>query len=107
MAHQDHGRKDTGCSHAHDLHRALRWLLAKVSLTSVGWRVDCTWTPLKLVFVGLLWAWSDEKTLIDRFVTSRKMMVHLYPHDPEPAKSYQAFLKLLRKWTGVWLAVWR
>lgn len=107
MAHQDDGRTDTQCSQAHDLHRALQWLLSKVSLTCVRWRSDCTWTPLKLVFAGLLWAWSDEKTLIDRFVTSRKMIVHLYPHESKPAKSYQAFLKLLRKWTGVWLDLLR
>src|SRR5437870_4509253 len=107
MAHQDHGRKDTGCSQAHDVHRALQWLLARVSLTHVGWRVDCTWTPLKLVFAALLWAWSDEKTLIERFVTSRKMILHLYPHASKPAKSYQAFLKLLRKWTAVWLDLLR
>src|SRR5262249_10269237 len=44
---------------------------------------------------------------IDRFITSRKMIVHLYPHDAKPAKSYQAFLKLLRKWTGVWLDLLR
>ena len=62
---------------------------------------------MKVVFAGLLWAWSDEKTLIDRFVTSRKMILQLYPDDSKPAKSYQAFLKLLRKWTGVWLDLLR
>jgi IS4 transposase len=81
------------------LHKALRWLLVGVSLTGIAFRPDCTWTPQTLMFAALLWAWSDEKTLIERFVTARKIITNLYDDQQEPAGSYQAFIKLLRKWT--------
>ena len=45
----------------------MQWWMAGVSLGGIAFRPDCTWTPETLVFAGLLWAWSDEKTLIERF----------------------------------------
>ena len=62
-------------------------------------RAECTWTPETLVFAALLWAWSDEKTLIERFTIARKIIINRYGEQQEPAGSYQAFIKLLRKWT--------
>ncbi len=99
MTHQDQGRNGSGCSHACDLHKALRWLTAGVSLGGIALRSDCTWAPQTLVFAAMLWAWSDEKTLIERFTTARKIIIYLYANQQEPAGSYQAFVKLLRKWT--------
>ena len=99
MAHQDQGRNGSSCSHAQDLHHALRWLLMGASLSGITFRPDCTWTPQTLVFAALLWAWSDEKTLIERFATSRKIIIQCFGRQYEPAGSYQAFIKLLRKWT--------
>ena len=104
MSHQDQGRNN-GCLNAHDLHKALRWLLASVSLNGVMFRFDCTWTPLSLVWAAMLWAWSDEKTLIERFSTSRKIIKLLLGKQAEPATSYQAFVKLLRKWTAALLQI--
>jgi hypothetical protein len=69
------------------------------SMGGIMFRPECTWTPQTLVFAGLLWAWSDEKTLIERFTTARKIIINRYPEQQEPAGSYQAFIKLLRKWT--------
>lgn len=105
MAHQDQGLAVSPCSHAHDLHQALRWLLVGVSLSGIALRPDCTWTPQSLVFMGLLWAWSDERTLIERFTTARKIIIDRFGEQREPAGSYQAFIKLLRKWTERWLTV--
>lgn len=94
MAHQDQGR----CG-AHELQRALRWLLPVVSLTPLPLRKSCTWTTQQLAAVGLLWAWSDEPTLVERFATARQIICQRPVGQPEPATSYQAFTKLLRKWT--------
>lgn len=105
MAHQDQGRKGSSCSHARDLCQALRWLLAGVSLRGIVFRADCTWTPRSLVLAGLLWAWSDEKTLRERFAAARKIIMHCLGRQHQPAASYQAFIKLLRKWTEPLLAV--
>jgi hypothetical protein len=104
MSHQDQGR-NSGCLNAYDLHKALRWLLARVALDGIVFRLDCTWTPLTLVWAAMLWAWSDEKTLIERFATARKVIKLLPGKQAEPATSYQAFVKLLRKWTAALLQI--
>lgn len=107
MAHQDRGRKPARGTHAHDLYCALRWLLAGVSLRGIVFRSNCTWTPKYLVFMGLLWAWSDEKTLLERFAAAWKIISKWCGEQSQPAKTYQAFMKLLRRWTEPLLAVLR
>jgi hypothetical protein len=99
MTHQDQGRNGSVRSHAYDLHKALRWLMVGTSMGGIVFRPECTWTPQTLVFAALLWAWSDERTLIERFTTARKIITNRYAEQQEPAGSYQAFIKLLRKWT--------
>ena len=44
MAHQDQGRNGSSGSNAHDLHAALRWLLAGVSWRGIAFRFNCTWS---------------------------------------------------------------
>jgi hypothetical protein len=107
MAHQDRGWKADRCSHAHDLRRALRWLLTGVSFSGIVFRFDCTWTPRNLVCMGLLWAWSDEQTLLERFTAARKIIRSWLGEQHQPATSYQAFVKVLRKWTEPLLSVLR
>lgn len=68
-------------------------------MSGIVFRPDCTWTPANLLFAGLLWAWSDEKTLIERFTAARKIIIHFDAEQSEPAESYQAFLKMLGRWT--------
>lgn len=99
MAHQDQGRGRSECSHACDLHRALQWLTVGMSMFGIAFRPDCSWTPHTLVFAALLWAWSDEKTLIERFMISRKIIINRCGRQRQPAGSYQAFIKMLCKWT--------
>ncbi len=100
MTHQDQGRNGSECSHACDLHKALQWWMVGASLGGIAFRPDCTWTPETVVFASLLWAWSDEKTLLERFSTARKIIINRYAEQPEPPGSHQAFIKLLRKWTA-------
>ena len=38
----------------------------------------CTWTPRLLATTALLWAWSDEGTLVDRFWAVRRIVLHLF-----------------------------
>ena len=99
MSHQDQeGRK---CRfNAEYLKRALQWLLRSVTWSSVACRSDCSWAVPQLVAAALVWAWSDELTLADRFRTARKIIQFLFAPQQEPATSYQAFVKLLRRWTG-------
>lgn len=99
MTHQDRGSRGSECTHAGDLHKALRWLTAGAALRGIAFRFDCTWTPRLLAFAALLWAWSDEKTLGERFTIARKIIINRLGKQQEPAGSYQAFIKLLVKWT--------
>ena len=97
MSHQDHGRKVQ--FHYEYLRRALAWLLPGAALTCISFRADCTWSASQLAAAALLWAWSDESTLGERFQTTRKIIQTLFPRQQKPAGSYQAFTKLLRRWT--------
>jgi len=105
MVHQDQGRRGAERTCADDLFQALRWITAKVKWSEIRFRKDATWTARALVWAAVLWAWSDEKTLGDRFATARKITRRGFPRQDEPAKSYQAFTKLLRRWTPTLLTL--
>lgn len=95
MFHRDSGvRLQLVC-----LRQCLRWLLAGIDWSAIRFRKDCHWTPKTLVAGALLWAWSDESTLVERFATVRKIASCLGDEQQQLAKSYQAFTKILRRWT--------
>ncbi|MBX3436379.1 MAG: IS4 family transposase, partial [Planctomycetaceae bacterium] len=104
MSHQDRHagsvRVNSVC-----LREALQWLMRGVNWSGVVLRDDCTWTPRWLAAGALLWAWSNEDTLAERFACSRRLIGHQRADSIEPAGSYQAFLKLLQRWTNRLLAV--
>lgn len=81
------------------LRQCLRWLLAGIDWRSITFRDDCSWTPKTLVTAALLWAWSDEQTLGERFYTVRRIVRCLQKEQQQLATSYQAFTKILRRWT--------
>jgi hypothetical protein len=81
------------------LQQCLRWLLAGIDWSTITFRNDCRWTPRTLVGGALLWAWSDELTLVERFRTVRKIAIRLAGGQQQLAKTYQAFMKVLRRWT--------
>ena len=98
MSHRDktnHGpRLNAGL-----LRWALYWLFRGIDWSSVRWRADCTWSPRLLATAALLWAWSDESNLGMRFRTAHRIATFLFPGQERVAGSYQAFLKLLGRWT--------
>lgn len=81
------------------LRQCLRWLFAGVDWRAISFRNDCTWTPKTLVTAAVLWAWSDEETLRERFSVVRKIVLSLENEQQQVATSYQAFTKILRRWT--------
>lgn len=99
MRHQDHVLNVGQRAHADDLLCALQWVTAQITWSRITWRKECTWTPRWLVCAALLWAWSDEKTLTERFRIARKIICRLLGEQEQLAGSYQAFIKLLRRWT--------
>src|ERR1700733_4434464 len=104
MSQQDTGRDSWFIYNHQALKRSLDWLLDGVSFAGATFREDCTWTPRLLVMTALLWAWSDEKTLTGRFATARKIACKMCAWLVEPATSYQAFTKVLCKWTDTLVA---
>lgn len=78
---------------------ALRWLLAGIDWSNINLRKDCTWSPKLLTAGALVWAWSDELTLVERFWSSRRLVGHLFATPDSLAHSYQCFTKLLQRWT--------
>ena len=81
------------------LRQCLRWLFAGTDWSSITLRKDCGWTAKTLAAAALLWAWSDELTLGERFRTVRKIVSRLWQGQHQLATSYQAFMKVLRRWT--------
>lgn len=81
------------------LQQCLRWLFAGIDWSSITLRKDCGWTARTLTAAALLWAWSDELTLGERFRTVRKIVFRLREGQQQLATSYQAFMKVLRLWT--------
>ena len=92
--------RDCVCLNSSSLRAALNWLAAGIDWSSIRLRADCTWTPRLLATTALLWAWSDEGTLADRFWAVRRIVLHLFTPATESARTYQAFTKLLRRWTA-------
>jgi Transposase DDE domain len=99
MSHQDTDRHTGSAAHHQALKRALDWLLASARLSDLAFREDCSWTPKGLIFMAILWAWSDEKSLTQRFAHARKVVIAIGVLTRIPAATYQAFLKMLTTWT--------
>lgn len=100
MSHQDTDGHTASVPHHQALKQALDWLLATASLSNVAFREDCSWTPKGLIFAALLWTWSDEKSLSERFFLARKVVMAMAILAGKPAATYQAFLKMLKTWTA-------
>ena len=100
MSHQDPTGHTEPATHHQDLRRVLDWLLAHVDLTAVRFRDLCTWTPQGLTCAALLWAWSSEAALTERFEAARAIAIRACGLSELTAQTYQAFLKLLRAWTA-------
>jgi IS4 transposase len=104
MSHQDKDRCVVR-TNAECLKQALWWLLRHVQWSGIQFREDCTWTPFQLVATAILWAWSDEPTLGERFFTARRIADRLYQPQREFATTSQAFLKMLVRWTTPLVAI--
>ena len=78
---------------------ALQSLLSEVSWSGIKFRQDCSWTPKLLAATALLWAWSGETTVVERFLVVRRIVIFLFSLQHQVAESYQAFIKLLSRWT--------
>jgi hypothetical protein len=99
MSHQDLVRKAASETHAADLWKVFQWLTPARCFESVEFRRSCHWTPRTLVFAALLWSWSDFSKLGRRFQQASQIIRGLFKKQHVPEVSYQAFIKLLDRWT--------
>jgi hypothetical protein len=109
MSHQDRDGHTSYAFNFQALHEALQWLLPSVAALPMGFRADCTWSVSGLAYTSLLWAFSDLDTLSGRFTAARKICIKILgrlarsQNAKAPATSYQAFTKMLRKWTPLFV----
>jgi hypothetical protein len=99
MSHQDPVRKSSSGTHAADLYKVFQWLTPARCFEGIEFRRHCGWTPRMLVFAALLWSWSDFSKLGQRFGQALKISRGLLKKQHVPEVSYQAFMKLLHRWT--------
>jgi len=100
VPHQDKGRDRLPAYNHQALQESVDWILSGATLSSVAFRKECRWSPRSLIATALFWVWSDEKTLKERFVAARKIAQRALHLSKAPASSYQAFTKMLRRWTA-------
>jgi hypothetical protein len=82
-----------------DLVAVINGLLSKADFSDIRFRDDCGWAPRGLVTVALVWAWSSKIALKDRFTQAMRIARELSKRIAPAKTSYQAFLKLLVRWT--------
>lgn len=99
MSHRDTERGTEFRTSSQEVTAALGGLLKDVDWSGVAFRSDCRWRPAGLVLAALSWAWSSKVTLGERL--EQALRVARGPQRGVPKQtSYQAFLKLLVRWTG-------
>lgn len=99
MSQAAQGRDRHSGERHQELHLALKWLLQGADFAGVKWRADCRWSIRGLVMTAMLWAWSGETTLGSRFEQAWKIGRRMLGKEAVPQSSYQAWMKLLRRWT--------
>ena len=99
MSHQDLCRDSGSKTHASELYHMFRWLVADHCFENLSCRNDCSWSPRSLAFAALLWTWSDYSRLGDRFEHALQVLQMVSRSSRAPRVSYQAFMKLLARWT--------
>jgi hypothetical protein len=99
MSHQDKDCRTTSVTNAQELSAAIQALLPKTPW-NVRFRQDCAWRAIGLVMTALVWAGSSKNALGGRFSQALKFARGLGRRVAPAKTSYQAFMKLLVRWTA-------
>lgn len=100
MSHRDRDCRNGSGTNAQQLRAAIDDLLADVDWKNIGFREDCGWTIGGLVVAALVWAWSRKESLKGRFHQALRIVGRLGRTLAPVKTSYQAFMKMLVRWTG-------
>jgi len=99
MSHRDKDSRTPSITNAQELSAAIQGVLGKTRW-NVQLRKDCGWSVLGLVMTALVWACSSQGTLTGRFTQALKFARGLGRCAAPIKTSYQAFMKLLVRWTA-------
>ncbi len=99
MPHRDKGCRTGSKTYAQELVTAIDGLISKVDWKDIRFRKDCQWAVRGLVTAALVWACSSKMALEGRFAQALRIARGLGRHVAPVETSYQAFIKLLVRWT--------
>jgi hypothetical protein len=100
MSHRDRDGHTACSQNAQDLNVVFRWLLETAEFESIRFRRESDWSPQGMCVAALLWCWSDERFLKWRFKSALKIVNGMWRRGVPQRLSYQAFMKMLLRWTG-------
>lgn len=98
MSHQDKKSREPIVVHHRALEQAVNELFTVKAFRQVKARGGSKWTGRMLVTVALFWAWSGCTGLKERFQQAAKLAGKILRWLPDPGRTYQGFIKQLRKW---------
>lgn len=101
MPHRDEECRTGSKTYAQELVAAIDGLLSEVDWKGVRFRKDCQWAARGLVTAALVWAFSTKTALKERFPQALRITGGLGRRVAPAKASYQAFLKLLVRWTPI------
>jgi len=99
MPHRDSACHIAPHSSAQHLVDALKHTLGGADFSGCRFRAANSFTPWGLVVAAVLWAWSDRPTLMERYEHAAGLARLLLGDHVRRRVSYQAFGKLLIRWT--------
>jgi hypothetical protein len=101
MPHRGQGRAAAEVN-ASALRRCVEILLGDADFTQARFRSDCAWTARALAAAALYWAWSEARSLDERWRHARGLVASGFGIASLGVAS-QAFMRLLARWSGVLL----
>lgn len=99
MSHRDRDSRSSSDVCTQVLSQAIEWLLGGIAWKNVQFRRDCGWTARALATAALLWTWSCEASLQERLHQALEVARRICGRAVPKSLSYQAFIKLLVRWT--------
>ena len=101
MSHRDEECRTGSKTYAQELVAAIDELLSDVDWKGIRFRKGCQWAVRGLVIAALVWAFSTKTALKERFAQALRITRGLGRRIAPAKTSYQAFLKLLVRWTPI------
>lgn len=99
MSQRDKDCGNGSATNAQQLRAAIEDLLGNVVWQDIAFRNDCRWAIPGLVVAALIWAWSRNESLQGRLQQALRLSRRLGGFLVPVKISYQAFLKMLVRWT--------